>query len=147
MGRQLRAEWIKAKSLRSTWILLGIAVLGIFAEVVSGILSFRHEGAHVQTLNALSGSSLTLVVVTIMGVVLAASEYGSKAIISTYTATADRARVILGKSIIAAALGAAVGVLSPRSSSASASKGTGTPASGKRSTTATGSFSPTPASP
>jgi ABC-type transport system involved in multi-copper enzyme maturation permease subunit len=112
MGRQLKAEWIKAKSLRSTWILLGVAVLGILAEVVSGVLSFRHEGPRIQTLNALSGSSLTLVVVTILGVVLAASEYGSKAIISTYTATADRARVILAKAIVAAALAAVVGVLS-----------------------------------
>jgi ABC-2 type transport system permease protein len=112
MGRQLKAEWIKARSLRSTWVLVGIAVLGIVAEVVAGLLSFRDEGARVQTLNALSGSSLTLVVVTILGVLLAASEYGSKAIVSTYTATADRARVILAKAIVAAVLGALVGAVS-----------------------------------
>lgn len=112
MGRQLKAEWIKARSLRSTWILLAIAVLGLLAQVVSGVVSFRHEPARIQTLNALSGSSLTLVVVTILGVLMAATEYSSKAIISTYTVTADRARVILAKGIVAAALAAAVGVLS-----------------------------------
>jgi ABC-2 type transport system permease protein len=112
MGRQVKAEWIKAKSLRSTWILLAIAVLGLIAQAVSGVVSFRHEPARIQTLNALSGSSLTLVVVTILGVLMAASEYGSKAIISTYTVTADRARVILAKSIVAATLAALVGVLS-----------------------------------
>ncbi|HEY2717087.1 MAG TPA: ABC transporter permease [Solirubrobacterales bacterium] len=112
MGRQLKAEWIKAKSLRSTWILLGLALLGIVAEAVTGVVSFRHETPRIQTLNAISGSSLDLVLLTILGVMLAASEYGSKAIISTYTATADRARVIAAKSIVAALLAAAVGALS-----------------------------------
>jgi ABC-2 type transport system permease protein len=112
MGRQLKAEWIKAKSVRSTWVLLGLAVLAILAEVVSGVISFRDEGPRIQTLNALSGSSLNLVLLTILGVVMAASEYGSKAIISTYTATADRARVILAKAIVAALLAAAIGALS-----------------------------------
>jgi ABC-2 type transport system permease protein len=112
MVRQLKAEWIKAKSVRSTWVLLGLAVLGILAEVVSGIVSFRHETPRIQTLNALSGSSLNLVLLTILGVVMAAGEYGSKAIISTYTATADRTRVILAKAIVAALLAAAIGVLS-----------------------------------
>lgn len=112
MSNQIKAEWIKARSLRSTWILLAIALLTMVVGALTGVITFRHEGDRVQTLNALSGSQFTLVVLTILGVILSASEYGSKAIISTYTVTADRVRVILAKSVVAGLLGIAVGVLS-----------------------------------
>jgi len=112
MARQVKAEWIKARSLRSTWILLAIGLLTMVVGALTGVITFKDEGDRVQTLNALSGSQFTLVVVTILGVLLAASEYGSKAIISTYTATADRVRVILAKSVVAALLAVVVGILS-----------------------------------
>jgi ABC-2 type transport system permease protein len=112
MGNQIRAEWIKARSLRSTWVLAGIAVLGLVVQAVSAVITFRHEPARVQSLNVLSGSQLTLILVTILGVMLAASEYSSKSIISTYTVTGDRARVVVAKAIVAALIAAAIGVLS-----------------------------------
>jgi ABC-2 type transport system permease protein len=112
MGRQLKAEWIKARSLRSTWVLFGLAILSIVVQAVSGVLSFHNEPARIQTLNAISGSTLTLILAVVLGVILTASEYGSKSIISTYTATADRARVFGAKAIIAGLLAIVLGVLS-----------------------------------
>lgn len=112
MAEQIRAEWIKARSLRSTWILLAIALLALVAQALTGLISGRHEPPRVQSLDTLSGSSLTLIVVTILGVLLVATEYASKAIITTYTFTPDRARVILAKAVVAAVLAAAMGVLS-----------------------------------
>ena len=112
MGRQIAAEWIKARSLRSIWVLIAVAVLGLVAQALDGLITFRDASAGEQTLNALSGSSLTLLVVTLIGVLIAASEYGSKAIVSTYTVTPDRRRVIFAKAIVAVAIAVAVGVLS-----------------------------------
>jgi ABC-2 type transport system permease protein len=110
--RQVKAEWIKARSLRSTWFLCGIALLAMIAQVVSAVLSYKHEPEHVQTLNALSGSTFTLIVVTMLGVFLAATEYSSKAIITTYTVTAHRARVVIAKVIVAAGFAAVIGIIS-----------------------------------
>ncbi len=112
MGRQIAAEWIKARSLRSTWVLIGIAVLGVVVQALTGAITFSGEPGRVQSLNVLSGSVLTLIVVTILGVVLAAGEYGSHSIASTYTATADRRRVILAKAVVAIAIAVAIGLLS-----------------------------------
>jgi ABC-2 type transport system permease protein len=112
MGRQVKAEWIKARSLRSTWVLFGLALLSIVVQAVTGVISFHDEPARVQTLNAISGSQLTLIFAVVLGVMLTASEYGSKSIISTYTATADRARVFGAKAIVAAVIAVALGVLS-----------------------------------
>ena len=111
MGRQVAAEWIKARSLRSIWMLIGIAIIGLIVGALTGLIN-PHDSAREQTLNTLSGSSLTLLVVTVIGVFLAASEYGSKAIVSTYTVTPDRRRVVLAKAIVAAAIAVVVGVLS-----------------------------------
>jgi ABC-2 type transport system permease protein len=112
MGRQVAAEWIKAVSLRSTWVLLGLGVLGEIAQALQGVIGYEGTAAGPQTLDVMSGSGLTLVVVTIVGVFLAASEYGSKSIVSTYTVTADRTRVVIAKAAVALALAAALGVVS-----------------------------------
>jgi ABC-2 type transport system permease protein len=112
MGRQIAAEWIKARSLRSTWVLVGLALIGMIAQALTGAIGYEGEAARPQTLDVMSGSGLTLIVVTILGVFLAASEYGSKSIVSTYTATADRRRVIVAKAVVALALAAALGALS-----------------------------------
>lgn len=112
MAAQVKAEWIKARSLRSTWIIVAIGILGIVVQALQGAISFSSDSPHVQSLNVLSGSIFTLIAVTILGVMLAASEYGSKSIISTYTLTGDRLRVVVAKAIVAAAIGIVLGVLS-----------------------------------
>jgi hypothetical protein len=112
IGRQIRSEWIKAASLRATWIIFGIGVIGLIAQALTGVISFRHDSHHIQSLNALSGSNMTLIVVMVLGVVLTANEYGSKSIISTYTTTPNRAVVVVAKTVVAMLFGVALGVLS-----------------------------------
>jgi ABC-2 type transport system permease protein len=112
MGRQIAAEWIKARSLRSTWVLIGLAAIGLIAQALQGSIGYEGAAAGRQTFDVMSGSGLTLVVVTIIGVLLAASEYGSKSIVSTYTVTGDRRRVIVAKAVVALAIAAAIGLLS-----------------------------------
>jgi len=112
MGHQIAAEWIKARSLRSTWVLVGLAVLGMIAQALQGAIGYPGESDRAQTLEVMSGSGLTLLVVTILGVLLAAGEYSSKSIVSTYTVTADRRRVIVAKAAVAVAIAAALGLVS-----------------------------------
>jgi ABC-2 type transport system permease protein len=112
MGRQLAAEWIKLRSLRSTWIVVGIGVLGIIAQAVVALVTVEDHDSHELALGVMSGSSLTLVIVTVLGVTAAAAEYSQKSIITTYTVTPSRWRVVLAKTIVLAAVAAALGVLS-----------------------------------
>lgn len=112
MANQVRAEWIKARSLRPSWVLVGLALLGLATQALAGAIAFHDDPPREQTLNAMSGSQLTLIVLTMLGVMLAAGEYGSRAVISTYTLTADRTRVILAKAIVAVVIALAVGLLS-----------------------------------
>jgi ABC-2 type transport system permease protein len=112
MGHQIAAEWIKARSLRSIWVLAGLALVGEIAQALTGAVGYEGTAAQPQTLDVMSGSGLTLLVVTIIGVLLAASEYGSKSIVSTYTVTANRRRVVVAKALVALAIAAAIGLLS-----------------------------------
>lgn len=112
MGRQLVSEWIKLRSLRSTWIVLGIGVLGIVAQAVVALITVKDHDSHELALGVMSGSSLTLVIVTVLGVTAAAAEYSQKSIITTYTVTPGRWRVVVAKAIVVAAVAAALGLLS-----------------------------------
>jgi ABC-2 type transport system permease protein len=112
VGHQLASEWIKLRSLRSTWVIVGVGLLGIVAQAVVALVTVKDHDSHELALGVMSGSSLTLVVVTVLGVTAAAAEYSQKSIITTYTVTPSRWRVVLAKTIVLAAVAAALGLLS-----------------------------------
>jgi ABC-2 type transport system permease protein len=106
--RVLAAEWIKARSARSTWWLLAAAVASLTAAGISPALTFALAGDRTgeatgdATGGALSGVSFTQLVIAAFGVVLVSSEYGSGLIRATLTAVPSRLPVLAGKAALAA---------------------------------------------
>jgi ABC-2 type transport system permease protein len=106
--RVLAAEWIKARSARSTWWLLAAAVASLAAAGVSPALTFTlagdpsGEATADATGGALSGISFTQLLVVALGVVLVSSDYGSGLIRTTFTAVPSRLPVLAGKAGVAA---------------------------------------------
>jgi ABC-2 type transport system permease protein len=111
LRRQVKAEWIKLRSVRSTWLLVGLGALGIIVQSVTA-LATGASTAHEESLNVMSASGLTVVFVTILGVIAAASEYSQGSVITTYTAVSRRWAPLFAKAVVVAALGVALGVLS-----------------------------------
>ena len=107
--RVLAAEWIKLRTLRSTWWLLAAAVLSIVAAGVSPALTLHlggdgaDTGATDPTGGALSGVSFTQMIVAALGVVLVTSEYGTSLIRATLAAVPTRLPVLWGKAVAVAA--------------------------------------------
>ena len=105
--RVLAAEWIKARSVRSTWWLLAAVVASLAAAGVSPALTFTlgGEGSGEATADAtggaLSGVSFTQLLVAALGVVLVSSEYGSGLIRATFAAVPSRLPVLAGKAGVA----------------------------------------------
>ena len=75
LGRQIRAEWIKLVSVRSTWLLVGLGLVGIIVQAVTALATSTPDD-HTKSLNVMSdGTGLTVIFVTILGVITMASEY------------------------------------------------------------------------
>jgi ABC-type transport system involved in multi-copper enzyme maturation permease subunit len=106
--RVVSAEWIKARSARSTWWLLAAVVASLLAAGVSPALTFAlgGEGSGDATADAtggaLSGVSFTQLVIAALGVVLVSSEYGSGLVRATFTAVPARLPVLVAKALVAA---------------------------------------------
>jgi ABC-2 type transport system permease protein len=110
MGRVLLSEWIKFRSLRSTWFMLA----GIFgAIVVFGLLSAavatgdvtaaagRPSFAGSSPLNTvLSGANFGVLLVAVLGVMMGAREYTSGLIRTTLAAVPARFPVLASKLIV-----------------------------------------------
>ncbi len=111
MARQVRAEWIKARTIRSTWVIVGLAIVGIVAQAITA-LAQAGPTAEATTRGVMSGSSYTLVLMVVLGAVASATEYSRKSIITTYTTSPSRVRPILAKTVIVIAIAAAIGALS-----------------------------------
>ena len=111
MGREVKAEWIKARSLRSTWIILALAIVGIVAQAITALVTGSSSDA-TTTRGVMSGSTYTLVLMVIIGAMITATEYSQKSIITTYTITPERWRPLIAKAIVIVGIGLVVGLLS-----------------------------------
>lgn len=112
-GGVLRSEWIKLRSVRSTWWFYGALILltlALSAQVAS-VLSFagvsfppRQEDAQLFGLQALTVSTdLSALIVSALGVLVVAGEYGNGSIRSTLTAVPSRVPALLAKGLVFAA--------------------------------------------
>ncbi|MGH2591600.1 MAG: ABC transporter permease [Actinomycetota bacterium] len=104
MARQIAAEWIKLRSLRSTWFTIGLAVVAL--------VTVKDHSSEELALGVMSGSSMTLILVVVLGVTATAAEYSQKSITTTYTVTPGRWRVLAAKAIVVAGVALALGLLS-----------------------------------
>jgi ABC-2 type transport system permease protein len=110
-----RMEWIKLRSLRSTWWTLGITVCGATAMAVVIGLNTRNPAGD-PTNNVLAGIVPGLLLTGVLGVLVMTGEYASGMIRATLAAVPRRKLVLAAKAavfgIVALAAGEAAAFIS-----------------------------------
>lgn len=108
-GRLLAAEWVKLRSLRSTWALLALAVVLVPAMAMARFSSISAvpEAVGSDTLVAsvylTSGVVLAQLAVVALGVICITGEYGTGQIRTTLLAAPDRLTVWSAKLLVVVA--------------------------------------------
>ena len=117
----LRSEFTKLISLRSTKLLIGLAILVSMAltALLAVVIGETFNGWHpIDKLkfdpvdSAGVGGIVTAILFLVLGVKAATSEYGSGMIRLTLTATPQRWRVLAAKALVVMAITAVAGLLS-----------------------------------
>ncbi|HEY3957757.1 MAG TPA: hypothetical protein VGM53_30690 [Streptosporangiaceae bacterium] len=98
-GNVARMEWIKLRSLRSTWVTLALTAAAAIGIGIAVGLNTRHAGEDL-TNNALAGVSAGLLLIGVLGVMMATSEYSSGLIKTTLAAVPNRRRVLAAKAAV-----------------------------------------------
>lgn len=109
----LRSEWIKLRSVRATWGLVGLSLLAeaLFAGLISGLVPVRdlQDGRGAQ--GVLTGLGLVFVCMLVLGILSVTNEARHHTAIWTFTIEPNRARVVLAKLAVVFAVSLAAGVL------------------------------------
>ena len=105
----LRSEWIKLWTTRTTWVMLGIALLGeaLFAGLYVGLAPLDEIGDIDQVA---TGTGLLLVMMLVLGVLIATTEFRHGTASSTFLATPKRWPSLLAKLGAALAVGLLAGL-------------------------------------
>lgn len=126
LGRAIAAEWIKIRTLRSTWIWMGALLLVLvgFGALAAAMSSGSVEdpatggGGPFQGTDplstVLSGATFAVLVVGVLGSLAGAREYSSRMIAASVAAVPRRWQVVFSKSVVFAAVTAVtagIGVL------------------------------------
>lgn len=116
VARVVRAEWIKQRSLRSTWITLSLLLAAIvgFGLLAAWVTGHLPEGARndpslagtpeVTVSVVLAGAQFAVILVAVLGVLVGAREFTSGLIRTTLAAVPRRWPVLLGKVAVFTAL-------------------------------------------
>ena len=106
-GRLVAAEWIKFRSLRSTWWTLALALLGmvglslIFAiGVRASAITAEDEGAMLGVLVVVFGYSAAQLALAVLGALTITGEYSTGMIRSTFTAAPRRLPALWAKLLV-----------------------------------------------
>jgi ABC-2 type transport system permease protein len=103
-----RMEWVKLRSLRSTWWTLAVTIAAA-AGIAVAVGVNTEDGSADLTNNALAGISIGLLLTGILGVLTATSEHSSGTIRSTLAAIPNRPLVVAAKAAVFGALALAAG--------------------------------------
>ena len=107
--RVLNSEWIKMRTLRSTWITLVAIVLviiafGLISAMVSSGRISTQGGGPPRSLGPLSlvlaGANLAVLIVAVMGAIVGAREFSTGMIRATFSAVPKRLPVLWSKLIV-----------------------------------------------
>lgn len=112
LGRAIHSEWIKLRSLRSSWIGLAtvlvilVGIAAIAAAVATGSVAnpdddgggFGGDGGPLATV--LSGADFAVLVVGVLGALAGAREFGSRMIAATVAAVPRRWQVVVSKAVV-----------------------------------------------
>ena len=120
-GALLRAEWTKLRSLRSTWIIVTLAIgLSIgFSAIIALTSGLTHDtwndgvrAAFDPVLTTNSGSLFGSILLLVLGVTAVTSEYSSGMIRTTFIGHPNRWQVFAAKTTVVALLGLAITAVS-----------------------------------
>jgi ABC-2 type transport system permease protein len=127
LGRAVHSEWIKIRSLRSTWIGMAFVALvmigfgAIASAVSSGSIASPDGDADMGPFSSggplaivLTGSTFGVLLIGVLGSLAGAREYGSRMIAATVAAVPRRWQVVVAKTVALAGVvvpTALVGVL------------------------------------
>lgn len=104
--RLLAAEWVKLRTLRSTWWALAVGVLLLPAFAVTRMVSIAQvpeavgSAGLVGAVYVTSGIALSQLVFCTLGVLAVAGEYGTGQIRSTFTAVPTRVPALAAKLVV-----------------------------------------------
>lgn len=97
MIAQMRSEWIKFRSVRSTVVLTVLAI--VLAAGVAVLVTFLSDGrVHID--NCLGGVQVASLLILVLGVQIVGQEYRFATIRPTFSATPRRGRVIVAKLLV-----------------------------------------------
>ena len=105
LSRAVRSEWIKFKTLRSSWAMLGGAVLAMIAIALIVAFNTRHLTANLQADDlapsaTLQGYHLGELLIGSLGVLFVSGEYSTGMIRSTLAAVPTRTPVLWAKLVV-----------------------------------------------
>ncbi len=103
-----RMEWIKLRSLRSTWWVLAVTVAGAIAIAVAVGVNTKDAAADL-TNNALAGISLGLLLMGVLGVLVMTGAYSSGPIRATLAAIPNRPLLLAAKAAVFGVVTLAIG--------------------------------------
>lgn len=107
-GRVVRSEWLKFRTLRSTWSVLAAAMVGVI--VIAGIIAWNtRSGTGLAPEDSapsatLQGYYLGQLLIASLGVLFVSGEYGTGMIRSTLAAVPRRLPVLVGKAVVFTAI-------------------------------------------
>lgn len=110
-----RMEWIKIRSLRSTWWLLAGSVLAMAAAGIGVGLGYRSHSPVATSAqivnNSLSGAVLAQLLIGAFGIITVTNEYSAGMIHATFAAIPRRGLVLAAKAVVGAGAMFAVGLV------------------------------------
>lgn len=103
LARVVAAEWVKARSLPSTWSALGACVF-ILASIGPVISGMEQEGPSAPRseplLQMMAGVSMAQVALGVLGALVITGEYASRSITGTLAAVPQRGILLTGKAVL-----------------------------------------------
>jgi ABC-2 type transport system permease protein len=113
LRRVLSSEWVKLRSLRSSWITLALAVAGMVVVAIAGGILTNQDWSHMHLRElarfdpisqSLTGINFSQLAIGVLGVLFITGEYGTGMIRSSMAAAPKRLPVLWAKAILFAAV-------------------------------------------